>query len=338
MENFDPARIPLGTPPAGQQSNLIDAESRAWIPRLAIYTTLPVTICFVLMRLAVRIQRKHALGWDDYLCVLALETSATTIMYIFAAALTKLSLLALFLRIFAPSRRCRLMVWAGVAFTVVSYVALLAAVALAVMGIVSDFYVIAIPLTVVSRLNLSFAKRLGLSALFATGLLACAFSVAGLVPRIANYRATASGAHDPFWISMESYGLAIAEINLGIVCASVPVTVPLLKGLTARLPPITSTLRRYLGRVASAPSDAADREASKEEMMERCNEKIDLQTFGQGSRDPRKAPPNNGNITVTRATEISTAPYSELRSVDMDYHRYLNPTQRPLNAAGAQAG
>lgn len=65
MENFDPTRIPVGTPPAGQQSNLIDAESRSWIPRLAIYTTLPVTICFVLMRLAVRIQRKHALGWDD---------------------------------------------------------------------------------------------------------------------------------------------------------------------------------------------------------------------------------------------------------------------------------
>lgn len=68
-------------------------------------------------------------------------------------------------------------------------------------------------------------------------------------------------------------------------------------------------------------------------MMEKGNEKIGLQTF-----DQRKEPPSSGNITVTRATEISTAPYSELRSVDMDYHRYLNPTQRPLNAAGAQAG
>lgn len=136
------------------------------------------------------------------LTLTAQQTSVISIMYIFAAALTKLSLFALFLRIFAPSRRCRLMVWAGVVFTVVSYVALLAAwtacsvpgpddgnwndpvffakvgrrtptpsVALAVVGIVSDFYVIAIPLTVVSRLNLSFAKRLGLSALFATGLL-----------------------------------------------------------------------------------------------------------------------------------------------------------------------
>lgn len=94
------------------------------------------------------------------------------------------------------------MIWAGIAFTVVSYAALLGvwihysvpnhgdagwtdvsfymrvanytptvSVVFGVLGIVTDFYVIAIPLTAISSLNLSTKKKLGVSALFVTGLL-----------------------------------------------------------------------------------------------------------------------------------------------------------------------
>ncbi|KAK2591230.1 hypothetical protein QQS21_011072 [Conoideocrella luteorostrata] len=132
------------------------------------------------------------------------------------------------------------MIWFGIAFIVVSYATLLAvwiaysvpgpndsgwgdpafftrvgqktpgiSVAFGVLGIVSDFYVISIPLTAISTLNLSSGKKIGVSALFATGLLACAFCVAGMPPRLDNYRATVvDGAPDPLWLSMPSYGLA----------------------------------------------------------------------------------------------------------------------------------
>lgn len=65
MDGLDPAHVPLGVPPSGQLSNLINAQSRAWIPRLAVYTTLPVSLCFVIMRLFTRIRMRHIVGWDD---------------------------------------------------------------------------------------------------------------------------------------------------------------------------------------------------------------------------------------------------------------------------------
>lgn len=152
------------------------------------------------------------------------------------------------------------MIWAGIGFTVASYATLLGAwiyysaphqgegwsdpiyqvrtgrdtpaisVVFGALAIFTDFYIIAIPITAISSLNLSTKKKFGVSALFVTGLLsvlfnpspmgillltlptmsrACAFSVAGLSPRIENYRQTmVHGTPDPFWVSCPSYGLA----------------------------------------------------------------------------------------------------------------------------------
>lgn len=44
-------------------------------------------------------------------------------------------------------------------------------VGLGVVGTCTDFYTIAIPLTAISGLNMSRGKKIGISALFATGLL-----------------------------------------------------------------------------------------------------------------------------------------------------------------------
>lgn len=93
------------------------------------------------------------------------------------------------------------MIWAGIVFTAISYTTLFAvwlvysvpgpnhkgwedpaffvhvgentpyvSVALGALGVVSDFYVIAIPFIAISGLKLSSAKKIGVSALFATGL------------------------------------------------------------------------------------------------------------------------------------------------------------------------
>lgn len=94
------------------------------------------------------------------------------------------------------------MIWAGIGFTVASYATLLAAwiyysaphqgdegwsdpvyrmrtgndtpaisVVFGALAIVTDFYIIAIPIAAISSLNLSTKKKFGVSALFVTGLL-----------------------------------------------------------------------------------------------------------------------------------------------------------------------
>lgn len=65
MSGFDPSMIPLASAPPGQTNDLFNAPSRAWVPRLAIYSTLPVAVAFLVMRLYARLRSRMALGWDD---------------------------------------------------------------------------------------------------------------------------------------------------------------------------------------------------------------------------------------------------------------------------------
>ncbi len=122
--------------------------------------------------------------------------------YCFAAALVKLSLLVFFNRIFSPLRRSKLLIWIAITFTVTIYVVFFItwiiytvphrnnggwtnltfrlevnrqtpklSVGLGTLSTFTDFYVVAIPLTTISGLNLPRAKKIGVSTLFATGLL-----------------------------------------------------------------------------------------------------------------------------------------------------------------------
>lgn len=65
MSGYDLSQIPLAAPPPGQISNLVDPPSRAWVPRVSIYTTLPVALGFVILRYWARFKQKLALSWDD---------------------------------------------------------------------------------------------------------------------------------------------------------------------------------------------------------------------------------------------------------------------------------
>ncbi|KAF2972873.1 hypothetical protein GQX73_g783 [Xylaria multiplex] len=284
MSDFDPTTTPIAPPPPGQESNFINPLSQAWMPRVAIYTTLPVAVVFIIIRLYSRLHLRQKLQWEDYLCIAAglssvgfcsilLKTSvndvygrhawdiplsalttafvkelfAVTVLYSVASALIKLSLLALFHRLFSPSARSKVAIRFGMVFTAASYVAILTAwiyynvphiddmgwidpvfvarlesadltmaVIFGVLGTVTDLYVIAIPLASVSGLNLSTARKIGLAGLFATGFLVCGFSLALLITRVEFYRRVNNSA-DFLWISMQTFSLSVSEINLGIV-------------------------------------------------------------------------------------------------------------------------
>ncbi|KAH7323261.1 hypothetical protein B0I35DRAFT_350832, partial [Stachybotrys elegans] len=297
------------------------------------------------------------------------ETCAISAVYCWAAALTKLSLCALYLRLFSPLARVRIAIWVAVGFIAVGYVTLFAvwiaysvprvgqswtdpvffirvgrdtpaiSITLSALSVFTDFQVLLVPLMAVSGLALTNRRKVGLAALFATGLLACAFCVAGLPPRISIYRA-ANVDHqpDPFWTSTPAYALGVAEINLGIICSCIPVCVPLFRGWRASL--ASTVTGSYLGkywsryRGSSGSSSQADRKgAGGNESLPRVpkgNLKTLLSFIGRGGdkSNTLTSASQQSIAPIKAAPDIELARYDELRSIDVDYHTYLTPPQK----------
>jgi hypothetical protein len=126
---------------------------------------------------------------------------ALTIIYSLTAAFVKMALLLLYLRIFRPSLKANIMIWAGIAFVVLFNLACVIAFLLlfiphpggdkawalksarndmvllnvgTTQGIISaiqDLYILVIPVHMVAGLHLARRMKLGVIALFLTGLL-----------------------------------------------------------------------------------------------------------------------------------------------------------------------
>jgi hypothetical protein len=118
--------------------------------------------------------------------------------YLFAITFTKLSLLLLYLRLFSPSRRARYLILFGIILIPLFYTACLLKdiitctprpgenwakagqsmrcgidinYVLAPFNVLSDFYLLAIPISVVWKLQLPLRKKVGAGAVFMTGFL-----------------------------------------------------------------------------------------------------------------------------------------------------------------------
>lgn len=101
-----------------------------------------------------------------------------------AIGLTKAALMLFYYRIFSRHFATKLGIFAGLAFVVPLYATLFFLFifldttattttnkAMAVLNVVSDFYVLALPLPAVLGLKMQARKKIGLVALFSTGLL-----------------------------------------------------------------------------------------------------------------------------------------------------------------------
>jgi hypothetical protein len=126
---------------------------------------------------------------------------AFTIIHSLTAACVKTALLLLYLRIFRPCRKANIMIWAGIAFVVLFYLASVVAYLLlfvpysggdeawalksarndmalldvnatqGIIGTIQDLYILVIPIHMVAELHLARRRKLGVMALFLTGLL-----------------------------------------------------------------------------------------------------------------------------------------------------------------------
>ncbi|KAF2994777.1 hypothetical protein E8E14_003818 [Neopestalotiopsis sp. 37M] len=160
----------------------------------------------------------------------------TGILYNCSAMSVKLSLLLLYNRLFRPAKSIQIPTWLGIVVITMFYMIcniltlvfclprpgeggwgaakytercgtqyLKLTTVQGVFSVASDFYVLFIPVGTIMRLQLSLKKRIGVTSVFLSGLLACGVSMAGAVYRFRDELAPQS---DYTWdgIYIQSFG------------------------------------------------------------------------------------------------------------------------------------
>ncbi|KAI1453182.1 hypothetical protein F4805DRAFT_384402 [Annulohypoxylon moriforme] len=199
----------------------------------------------------------------------------------------KVAFLVFYLRLFGSVTHVRYMIWAGmavvitfcVAFVIIDFVACAPwpsedgnwlapslidrcdriAVDLVTAGayfsVISDFYILFIPLHQVSKLGLSRKRKIGVSLLFLTGFLA---TCAGLVNLILRQNKTIFDRSDFTWTIVPVYATGLTEINVGLLCHSLPVVfAPLIGRFTNLGKSVGSWIReRHVPRQSAGDSSS----------------------------------------------------------------------------------
>ncbi|KAL2814425.1 hypothetical protein BJX63DRAFT_420777 [Aspergillus granulosus] len=207
---------------------------------------------------------------------------AVNLTYPWAVCFTKLSILLLYKRLF-PVHRERIAVCAGIVLNVICYTTfiILSTTNIAIctnfsseitpfclfqhqdvpiwmsgVNVFTDFYILVLPIPCLLKLQISLKRKIGLCFTFASGLAACAASLARLVGVLQILH-----SEDATWISAKVSLFSISEINIGIIIACV-YTFPVLlhrlresKILESVVYYLSLQERQVTGRVGSGISD-----------------------------------------------------------------------------------
>ncbi|KAI1380696.1 hypothetical protein F4677DRAFT_195075 [Hypoxylon crocopeplum] len=268
-------------------------------------------------------------------------------LYAAAAILLKSALIALYLRIFRPAKGAKILIWASLIVIVLFYLISLIVdtiicgpyikdarmpttsesfnpdencstpqrplwITMGIFGIVSDFYLLAIPVGLTLNVQLAPKRKIGVCCIFLTGLLACAFSVLSTV-----YRFQLVDSLDLTWLATLTYAYTAAELNVGIACSCMPVISVVFHSLTKTLSwsslirLITTHRRHTHNDFPPYPSDPSTHIPEERLPQSPQGTRIALRSFVR--RVQRSQPGRVGDILT----------YSELISIDEDYHSYL---------------
>ncbi|KAF2676574.1 hypothetical protein K458DRAFT_437229 [Lentithecium fluviatile CBS 122367] len=211
-------------------------------------------------------------------------------LYAGGAFFVKLSLFLLYLRLFKPNALTRWLVYIGIAACGIMYSvsiilntvlvvpsknegdstlawttkaqkfagpSLSLAIAQGAFGSVSDIYLLVVPVQSVFNLHMPTSRKLGVSAIFMTGLVAIGCSLGSLVYRVKLLQTT-----DDMWISLIVYTFSSAEISAGIICACMPICASLFKLKDMRMPSSMRYFRSWRASRKSA-SEGTDPKGSK---------------------------------------------------------------------------
>ncbi|MCJ1465350.1 hypothetical protein MMC07_003968 [Pseudocyphellaria aurata] len=279
---MDPSNIPLGPPPPGVIPNFVNPESRAYETIITVTICLAFMMPFFLLRIYSRVFVTRSVGWDDYTCVIGVIGTVAfagiftnmlrygyahhgwdvtlgqfqgglkylliyTLLYGPTIFFIKVSILILYLRVFAPDRRMRLLIYLGMGYTLLanSIVTILfgalctprkgqtyfqaytrtqcvnnvdnLAIATSALNLFGDVYILIIPIPAVLKLQLSKKKRIAVLGVFMTGFLACAASLVAVI-----IRGLYGHNSDYTWWSPRLVYTTLGEMNIGIICACMP--------------------------------------------------------------------------------------------------------------------
>ncbi|KAH8161443.1 hypothetical protein CIB48_g6802 [Xylaria polymorpha] len=262
MDGGDLNHIPVRPPPPGRTSNFTNPESRSYQLIILISVLSFLVVAMILMRLYSRLRVTRSSGLDDIFCVAATGSLADGLLAQLTSATTKVGFLVFYLRLFRPVTYVRYLIWAGMAviitFAIVFFIIDLVvcvprsgetwlnpavshrcnniSVPLVTVGayfkVITDFYILFIPLHQLPRLRLSKKRKVGFVLIFMTGLLAAGSGLANLIIRS---NGTIFDKSDFSWTIVPVYATTLVELNVGLICLSLPVVFILFVGRFTQL-------------------------------------------------------------------------------------------------------
>ncbi|KAI1270649.1 hypothetical protein F5Y18DRAFT_18684 [Xylariaceae sp. FL1019] len=279
------------------------------------------------------------------------RTLAALVLFSVSSLFVKLALLVLYLRVFAPDIKIRWMIWGGIITVTVFYVIAIIVnirfcvpismttpvpdpvewqrklkastcsqpvynlnAAIGVFGVISDLYILLIPISMVLKLQIPRGRKYGILGIFLTGLLATSLSITSLVYRFAQLH-----SYDFTWDSVPSYTLRAAEVNIGLICSCLPIVFVVFKRAMRALP-WASTRKSTATPDPRTPSHLiySDDVGGSTEAFEptKCSTKppsppalINLSTFGG----------QTGSSTPSRREVSTYAEVASIASTESDY-------------------
>ncbi|KAI0399832.1 hypothetical protein F4802DRAFT_587864 [Xylaria palmicola] len=268
-------------------------------------------------------------------------------LYNVSAMFTKISILTLYFYIFNTSRRARFFIWIGIVTIAVSYLALTASLLFylvphegdgdwgspanrqraggpariidfvqGVFSAVTDYYVLSIPIFEVTRLQSPLRRKIGITCIFLTGLISCGASTAGVVFR---HRALVFTVEDNRYLSIKFEALTVAELNIGILCACIPVFSVLFKTAVQRTESGFIHLRERLSPHGSGKGDITDAEGKRYPMI---SAKVPSGTLNLLKSIFRRAG-RTQSLGTEAVTDVPVTDFQELQSMDYDYHAHI---------------
>ncbi|KAI5928453.1 hypothetical protein F4810DRAFT_5049 [Camillea tinctor] len=115
-----------------------------------------------------------------------------------------------------------------------------------IINTITDFIVVLLPIKTIMGLDLPVKQRIIVTGLFGVGLFA---SAAGIARTYFTWILTTSADHDTTWNAWAVWLASTIELNLGIICASIPGTKPFFASYLPRV--VGSTLRSRNSRYIS---------------------------------------------------------------------------------------
>ncbi|KAI0445786.1 hypothetical protein F4803DRAFT_107683 [Xylaria telfairii] len=254
-----------------------------WWDDYALIVALPPQIAFsgiVIWMCKAGLVSRHI--WDTPLAIPILKLPYwTTLVAALAQPITglvKLAILLLYYRIFQPNRLVRYGIYFGMVAVSTVYTAWLFVFifqtafnnetgsrlswAQAAFNVATDVYIFILPISGVLKLHTSRKRKIGIAGVFSTGLAAIVLSVLTLYWRV-QYDGKDT---DATWTATTRIVISVLEIDVGIMCACMPLFAPLFAkdGRFSKWTTYIRSMRSRLLSTRTASRHTTDPESQKQ--------------------------------------------------------------------------